>query len=187
MPTLHELAFELGVDERTLRRAASDGLVGGETAGRRPRSIITAEERCYAIAHWPLLSALRRALRTEPNVRLAALYGSVARGDDTDASDVDLLVSLAEDRPDAAVKLAVRLERALSRKVDVARLNRIERNAPLMLLQAIQEGRVVLDRDTQWPQLVVRRNHISRRAVRAHNARRSRARASVDELVHEQR
>jgi predicted nucleotidyltransferase len=184
MPTLQELAFELGVAERTLRRAVSDGLVRSETAGRRPRSI-TADECRYAIDHWPLLGALRRALRTEPNVRLAALYGSVARGEDTDASDVDLLVSLAEDRPDAAVKLAVRLEHALGRKVDVARLNRVERGAPLLLLQALQEGRVVMDRDTQWPQLVVRRNHISRRAARAHDARLARARASVDELVHD--
>lgn len=184
MTTVHELAFELGADERTLRRAVSDGLVRSEATGRRPRSI-TAEECRYTIDHWPLLSTLRRALRTEPNVRLAVLYGSVARGEDTDVSDVDLLVSLAEDRPDAAVKLAVRLERALGRKVDVARLNRIERTAPLLLLQALQEGRVVLDRDTQWPQIVVRRNQISRRAARAHDARLARARTSVDELVYD--
>jgi predicted nucleotidyltransferase len=159
-------------------------LVRSEAAGQRPR-LITAEECRYAIDHWPLLSTLRRALRTEPNVRLAALYGSVARGEDTDASDVDLLVSLAEDRPDAAVKLAVRLERALGRKVDVARLNRVERNAPLLLLQALKEGRVVLDRDTQWPQLVVGRDQISRRAAHAHKARLARARASIDEFAHD--
>ena len=51
-----------------------------------------------------LVADLRRALRTEPNVRLAVLYGSLARGDEDAGSDLDLLVSLAEDRPLAAVK-----------------------------------------------------------------------------------
>lgn len=180
MPTLHELALELSVDERTLLRVVSDGLVRSEAA----RSVTTDECR-YAIDHWSLLSALRRALRTEPNVRLAALYGSVARGEDTDASDIDLLVSLAEDRPNAAVKLAVRLEHALGRKVDVARLNRIERDAPLLLLQVLQEARVVLDRDAEWPRLIARREEISQRATHAHDARLARARASVDELANE--
>ena len=49
---------------------------------------------------WSLLSALRRALRTEPNVRLAVVYGSFARGDDVSDSDLDLLVSLREDQSD---------------------------------------------------------------------------------------
>ena len=186
MSGLRELARELGADERTLRRAAADGLVRCERLGPRRRSV-TADERRYAIDHWPLLSALRRALRTEPNVRLAVLYGSLARGEDTEASDLDLLVSLAEDRPDAAVKLAVRLERAIGRNVDVARLNRVERSAPLLLVRALEEGRVVLDRDGQWPRLLARRGEIARRASRAHDARLARARASVHEFVHAQR
>lgn len=182
MPTLQELASDLGTDERTLRRAASHGLVRCERVGTRRRSISTKERR-YAIDHWPLLSTLRRALRTEPNVRLAVVYGSVARGEDTSASDVDLLVSLAEDRPDAAVKLAVRLERTLGRKVDVARLNRVEWNAPLLLVQVLRDGRVVLDRDAQWPGLLARRAQIARRAAKHHDARLIRARAAVEELV----
>lgn len=128
-------------------------------------------------------SALRRTLRTEPNVRLAVLYGSVARGDDTPDSDLDLLVSLGEDRPDAAVKLAVRLERALGHEVDVARLNRIQDTAPLLLLRAIDEGRVLVDRDGEWLGLKARRSEISRRANHAHETRRRRARASIHELL----
>lgn len=114
---------------------------------------------------------------------MAVLYGSVARGDDTGDSDVDLLVSLGEDRPDAAVKLAVRLERAVSREVDVARLNRIEDTAPLLLLRAIDEGRVLIDRDREWTGLRARRGEIAGRARQAHEARRRRARASVRELL----
>jgi predicted nucleotidyltransferase len=106
---LAELARELDVDARTLRRAATDGTIHCDRVSARKQRVSEAERR-YVTAHWPLLSALRRALRTEPNVRMAVLYGSMARGDDTRDSDVDLLVSLGADRPDAAVKLAVRAE-----------------------------------------------------------------------------
>jgi predicted nucleotidyltransferase len=130
-----------------------------------------------------LVADLRRALRTESNVRLAVVYGSIARGDEDAGSDLDLLVSLAEDRPLAAVKLAVLLERTLGRDVDVARLNRVKDSAPLLLLQTLDEGRVVLDRDHQWEQLRAQRPDIARRARRSHAARLRRARASIDELV----
>jgi predicted nucleotidyltransferase len=129
------------------------------------------------------LATLQRALRTEPNVRLAVLFGSIARGDDTPPSDLDLLVSLREDRADAAVKLAVRIERAVGRHVDVARLNRVQATAPLLLLRALDEGRIVLDRDREWPTLKANRSEIARRAPRAHEARRQRARASIRELL----
>jgi hypothetical protein len=96
---------------------------------------------------------------------------------------VDLLVSLCEDRADAAVKLAVRLERAIGRDVDVARLNRVRDTAPLLLLQAIDEGRLVLDRDEEWRELKAHRGEIARRARDTHASRRRRARASVLELL----
>jgi predicted nucleotidyltransferase len=182
MPELAELARELGVDPRTLRRAAADGTVRCERISAR-RQRVSEDERRYAADHWPLLSTLRRALRTEPNVRLAVLYGSVARGDDTPDSDLDLLVSLGEDRPDTAVKLAVRLQRAVGREVDVARLTRIQDAAPLLLVGAIDEGRVLLDRDDEWTGLKMHRSEIARRARHAHEARRRRAHASVHELL----
>lgn len=178
---LGDLASELGAEERTLRRAVADGMVRCERLGPR-RQRVSDEERNYAILHWQVLAKLRRALRTEPNVRLAVVYGSVARGDETPESDLDLLVSLAEDRPDAAVKLAVRLEGALGRRVDVARLGRVRERAPLLLLRAVDDGRVVLDRDGEWAPLRERRGELARRASRAHVARRRRARASVREL-----
>ena len=181
-----DLARELGADERTLRRAAADGMIRCERMGPRRRRV-SDEERRYAVGHWPLLAKLRRALRTEPNVRLAVIYGSVARGDDTPASDLDLLVSLAENRPDAAVKLAMRLERTLGREVDVAQLNRVKDAAPLLLLQALDEGRVILDRDDQWEPLGADRADIASRARRSHAARRRRARTSIRELLAEEK
>lgn len=182
MVELAELARELDVDARTLRRAAAEGTIRCDRTSAR-RQHVEEDERRYLARHWQLLSALRRALRTEPNVRLAVLYGSAARGDDTPDSDVDLLVSLCEDRADAAVKLAVRLERAIGRDVDVARLNRVRDTAPLLLLQAIDEGRLVLDRDEEWRELKAHRGEIARRARGTHASRRRRARASVLELL----
>ncbi len=182
MVGLAELARELDVDARTLRRAAADGTIRCERVSAR-RQRVDQDEQLYTERHWPLLSTLRRALRTEPNVRLAVLYGSVARGDDTPDSDLDLLVSLGGNRPDASVKLAVRLERAAGREVDVARLDRIRETSPLLLLQALDEGRVVLDRDGEWNRLCEHRGEIAQDALRAHQARRRRARASVRELL----
>ena len=179
---LADLAGELGADERTLRRVVADGTVRCERVGPR-RQHISEEEHRWAVDHWPLVAKLRGALRTERNVRLAVLYGSVARGGDTWQSDVDILVSLAEDRPDAAVRLGVRLERTTGRRVDVARLDRVLDAAPLLLLRAIDEGRVIIDRDDMWPPLRERRGEIARRANRAHTARRRRARTSVRELL----
>jgi predicted nucleotidyltransferase len=179
------LASELDSDERTLRRAVADGTIRCERLSPRRRRV-SEEERLYAVGHWPMLAKLRQALRTERNVRLAVVYGSVARGEDTAQSDLDVLVSFAEDRPDAAVKLAVRLEGALGRRVDVARLDRVQDTAPLLLLRAVDEGRVIFDRDDQWVALRERRGELARRARRAHAARRRRARASVRELLRDE-
>jgi predicted nucleotidyltransferase len=104
----------------------------------------------YLIAHWPLLSSLRRALRTEHGVRLAVLYGSLARGDEDAGSDLDLLISFADGRPHAAAKLAVSLEQICNRRVDIADLERVETRAPLLLDRVLDEGRVLIDRDEQW-------------------------------------
>lgn len=90
-------------------------------------------------------------------MRFAALYGSVARGEEGPGSDVDLLVALDDDRPTAASALALRLRRQIGREVDVALLDDVEQRAPLLALQAIEDGRVLVDRDRCW--LPLRRRH----------------------------
>ncbi len=182
MLALADLARQIGVDARTMRRAAADGTIRRKRVSPRQQNV-DKQEYDYALTHWPLLAKLRKLLRTEPNVRLAVLYGSTARGEDTPQSDIDLLVSLTEDHPEAAVKLAVRLERGLKREVDVTRLNRVRDTAPLLLLQAIDEGRPVIDRDDQWADLLVHRSEIERQARRELDARRQRAHTSVSELL----
>jgi predicted nucleotidyltransferase len=128
---------------------------------------------------------LLRTLRTEPNVRLAVLYGSAARGDDHAGSDVDLLVAFRNDTPAAAGTLVVRLERALGREVDVARLAPVSANAPLLLLDALDEGRVLIDRDDLWHELTQRRAAIAKAAKQSLKTIEAAATASLAELLAE--
>jgi predicted nucleotidyltransferase len=179
---LPTIAGEIGADERTLRRAAQRGTVHCHRPGLRQLELADGEVE-YLRTHWGLLSALNRALRTEPNVRLALLYGSAARGDDGAGSDVDLLVDLREDTPSAATELALRLERALGRAVDVARLRRANRDAPLLVLEAVEDGRVLVDRDDLWTTLRAQRSRLERAARRRRENDRQKAAESLQRLI----
>lgn len=179
---LPRLSRELGADERTLRRAVHDGLIRCRRPS--PRTIeLPLQERVYLADHWGLLSELRRALRTERKVRLAALYGSVARGDDGPGSDIDLLVQFADDSPRASIGLALRLERKLGREVDVARLAQVESGSPLLLLAALDEGRVVIDRDDVWRRLQASRAALARRADDSFDQQLADTQAAIAELT----
>jgi predicted nucleotidyltransferase len=168
---LPALAEDIGADERTLRRATERGTVRARRPG--PRQLeLAAGELDYLRSHWQLLHKLTQALRTERNVRLAVLYGSVARGDDRPDSDVDLLVELRNSAPGVTSAPAARLERALGRPLDVTEVERVERDAPLLLLYALDEGRVLVDRDTRWPALLARRAEIVRAALKAERSER---------------
>ena len=151
MGDLALLAQSLNTTDRTLRRAANEGLIRVERASARRQYVPFAEQR-YLRAHWDLLRGLREALRTEPNVRLAVLFGSVARGDATDRSDVDIAVTLAEEDPVRLHELEDRLSRAVERDVQFLPLTRGWRNRSLRSDLA-GEGRVLVDRDGAWPEL----------------------------------
>lgn len=168
---LPTLARDLDADERTLRRAAQRGTVRCTRPG--PRQLeLDAGELDYLRSHWPLLHEITRALRTERNVRLAVLYGSAARGDDRRDSDINLLVDLRAPVPGATSALAPRVEQRLGRRVDVAELERVESDTPLLLLYALEEGRVLIDRDSRWPELLARHGEVVRAARRAERAER---------------
>jgi predicted nucleotidyltransferase len=180
--TLPIIATELGADERTLRRAVSRGAIRCRRPGQR-RLQLAPGERDYLHDHWPILSALSAALRTEPSVRLAVLYGSVARGDDAPASDVDLLVDLRADTARGASALARRLGQAIGREVDVARFQRVRERSPLLLAQAIDEGRVIVDRDGRWPGLRAQRRQIGQAADQVVDGERETAAAALADLL----
>lgn len=181
MTVLREVAEEIGVHERTLRR----GLAGGLLRGHRPsaRTVeLASGEVAYLRSYWPLLAALREALRSERTVRLAVLIGSGARGALRDGSDVDLLVELADADWRTRDRLRERVSRAARRPIDFVSLDAAHAD-PLLLDSALRQGRVLVDRDGRWPSLLARRAQVARDAARAADALRAELHALVSELA----
>ena len=143
-------------------------------------------------SHHELLRNSRATLRTERNVHLAVLFGSAATGEDVGASDVDLIVGLRRGDVRALAGLRRRLQKALGRRVHLVLLEDAK-EAPALLADVLEEGRVVIDREKLWPSLVADRRSVEeraeqadaelmRKAARAISAARRRAAASSDEL-----
>ncbi len=152
--SLRTLARNLEIPDRTLRRAAAQGMVHGQRLSER-RYKTTLREEVYLRSHWPMLRDLRDALRTEPNVRLAVLFGSFATGTEGDESDADVLVVLRDASADAMAGLSHRLGDRVGREVQLARLQDAERSRTLMT-DVLAEGRVLVDRDRSWRTLKAR-------------------------------
>jgi predicted nucleotidyltransferase len=163
------LASQVGASERTLRRAIEEGALRGHRPSPR-RLKLSAAEKDYALRRWSLLGGLRAALRTEPNVRFALLFGSAARGEDTPESDIDLLVEMRDPSLVRLVDLELKLEALFGREVDVLALEEAEDN-PLLIAEAAREGRVLVDR-------------VGRRAKL--DAQATKARRHADRRLHEQ-
>jgi len=172
MSALADLAHDVGVDERTLRRAVNQGTLRGTRPSPRKLDLPLSERR-YVRQAWPLIAALRAALRSEPNVRFALLYGSAATGEDTPDSDVDVLVSLRDPDLSKLIGLEGRLSERVGRDVEVVRLEDAERK-PSFLELALDGGRVLVDRTDRWPELRRRAERLVREGDRR-EARRARA------------
>lgn len=159
-----ELARELGTTDRTLRRVAD----GGAVTGRKSRGghwRFPPQEREWLRSHWSLVSQLRSALRAEPSVRAAILFGSTAVGTDHASSDVDLIVDLAGDDPLALGRLRRRLTRKLGRRFDLFRLADLEAE-PEILVPLLDHARPIVDRDFVWPRVLRRRRRLKVQAER---------------------
>jgi predicted nucleotidyltransferase len=155
---LGESAQKIGCSERTLRRYVNVGLLRGRRVARGQLELSHAEE-VYARGHWTLLSKLMGALRTERDVRLAVLFGSMATGEDTPISDVDLLIVHRRSGVMVQAGLRIRLRHALGMPVDVVMLEQAEAQ-PSLLADVLREGRVLIDRDDLWEGLRQRRDQI---------------------------
>ncbi len=88
-----------GAVQRELRRLEASGLVTVTRVGKQkhyqanPGSPVFEELRALVLKTVGLADVLRAALApVSPNIRAAFVYGSIARGDDTSASDIDLMV-----------------------------------------------------------------------------------------------
>lgn len=166
MGHLQKLAWEVGAPERSLRRAVSAGTLHC----RRPtprRLEVDAAERAYLRSHWELLARLRAVLRTEPNVRFAAIFGSLARGDERADSDLDIVVEFRRRDRRGRIRLMGKLEAVAERRVQMLHLRDLEESAPDLLGEILLEGRVLVDRGDRWPGLLRRRRQIFQRAKQA--------------------
>ncbi|HEY4810681.1 MAG TPA: nucleotidyltransferase domain-containing protein [Solirubrobacteraceae bacterium] len=180
MAGLTLLAEEVCVNERTLRRAVSQGTLRGNWSTSRKLDL-PLSEREYVRRSWGLLSTLRIALRTERNVRFALLFGSTARGTDTLASDVDVLVCLSDASMARLADLSAKLTRLVGRRVDVVELKDIE-SEPAVLAQIVGDGRVLVDREQTWPRLRRREAALRRRGSQDHARRLEGALGGIDRL-----
>ncbi len=116
-----------------------------------PRTLdVPLAERAYLTRAWPLLSELRFAMRTEPALRLAVLFGSQARGDARPSSDIDLVARVKDSVRMREVHR--RLEEKLGKSIHLVDLDDV-RHAPLLFAEALRDGRVLVDRYLEWPGL----------------------------------
>jgi predicted nucleotidyltransferase len=175
MNSLSRLASDLSVPERTLRRAAHEGLLRGERESPR-RFRTTLREQNYLRTHWPLLRVLRAAFRTEPNVELAVLFGSTATGQDQPSSDLDVLVIAKDATLGRLAEMADRLSHRAGREVQLVRLADAE-TSPILMDDILAHGRVLIDRSNHW-------SRIRRTAPRWRREAR-RAERSLSSLPHE--
>lgn len=159
---LDDLARDLGLSERTLRRAVASGTIRAERPSPR-RLRLSDDEREWVLRHWPAVAQLREELRKEPSVRLAVLFGSSARGREHRRSDIDLLVELDAASRDRLAGLEERLASATGREVQLVSA-RDAQASPGLLADALRDGRVVVDRDGLWAHLKRRESSIRRAA-----------------------
>jgi predicted nucleotidyltransferase len=162
MESLRSLALDLEIPERTLRRAAGEGLVRGERVSSH-KFRTSMRERDYLRRQWPMLAQLRGLLRTEPNVSFAVLFGSQATGTARPDSDVDLVVDLRTDDVARLADLSGRLSRALGRDVQTVRLADARR-VPALLADVMAHGRVLIDREGMWQGLARDARRVAREA-----------------------
>ena len=181
MTELELLADQVGVNERTLRRALNQGTLRAGRLTPRRLTISTAEKQ-YIRRSWPLLAALRKALRTESNVRFALLFGSTARGEDTPESDLDLLVEMRDPGLEQVVDLGAKLEDLVGRRVDIVPVGEAEMN-PRLLGDAVRDGRVLVDREDLWTKLGERRDALMRRGRQRDSRRTHEALAGIDRFL----
>ena len=100
------------------------------------------------------LESLRQALAAFPSVRLAVLFGSAARGQDTPASDLDLGVLLDEGEGTSFWTIEKAVAGRLRRPFDLIDLRRAP---PLLRFQIARDGRLILERrECDWKRYKVR-------------------------------
>jgi predicted nucleotidyltransferase len=90
-----------------------------------------------------LLDRLRERAASLPELKLAVLFGSTARGQARKGSDVDLALLVDPDTPDARRKALIELERAAGREVDPVFISDAP---PLLRSEITRDGILIFQR-----------------------------------------
>lgn len=95
-----------------------------------------------------LLERLRQQIGGSPEIQLAVLFGSTARGTDRPGSDVDLGILLAPYSPALRFKVEAQLGRAARRAVHVVLLDEAP---PLLRFEISRDGVLLFERgESLW-------------------------------------
>jgi len=112
-----------------------------------------------------VIETLRAASSNEPGIELLVLFGSVARGEDHPASDVDLLLDGPSARDvDALTRLRGSLSEDLGRSIGLLTLSEGMHVAPV-LAGALRDGIVVTDRCDRWASVLEMRGEVEQTAA----------------------
>jgi predicted nucleotidyltransferase len=179
MTDLGLLASTLGVSDRTHRRAASRGTIRCVRHGERKLEL-PVEEAIYLRTRWSTLHRLVSELRTLPDVRLAVLFGSFARGEENERSDLDIFVRFAKPGLRPRAQLLKRLEQAVPQDVQIVAM---EDTNTILLADVLRDGRVLVDRDGDWQPLTKGAPKVFAEAANARDELERNAFASLDSLV----
>ncbi len=140
--------------QRELKRLSSSGLVTLTAIGRQKHyqanknNPIFQELRSIALKTFALADPLSAALaRAVPNIRLAFIYGSVARGTDTASSDIDLLVVAEHLGYSELFELLLEVEASLGRKISPTLYS------PAELAKKIERGNHFVTRILDQPKI----------------------------------
>jgi predicted nucleotidyltransferase len=91
-----------------------------------------------------MLERLKRVAASRPEIRLAVVFGSTARGEAGARSDVDLGVLLDPYSPSLRFRVEAELGRAAGRPVDVVLLDEAP---PLLRFEITRDGLLLFERD----------------------------------------
>jgi len=98
-----------------------------------------------------LVKKLKKCLKNEKDIVFAILFGSVARGNTTEESDIDIAISFVE-RPDynRIIDLILKISRCLNAREDKIDITIIDDKTPLELrYKIIRDGILIFAKDIE--------------------------------------
>lgn len=132
------------------------------------------------------LKHLGVVLAEHPDIRTAVLIGSVARDQEDNHSDLDLLIDLKPLTADQRSTLCERIEEATRRRADLKSLSEAMDRRASYVEDAIEHGVPLLDRDGTWADVLADPDRWRARAQEQRDEQDANVKRVVEGLVHEE-